>query len=274
MVSQLRGPDGWSCRAVSTVRRVYWQKLVFCFALNLVLLACTSLGDLNTESPTTPTVPSSPPSIGAVRFSPTGVGLAGATQFTFLAENVRDSSQRPLTYSWNFGDGEVLAGASPVHVYRSGGTFRVTVTVSNGQASSNAGTDITVRDLSEIWQGTYGPDQRLFRFSLIQSADRVSGGFVSNGELRSASITESTLKGPREVELVIRGSVGPTATTDLRFSGVLDPALDVISGQVLFGRGVFTMKRFSKLTPCEQNCCQGGCFCPYDVPWGCSGGCY
>ena len=55
----------------------------------------------------------------------------------------RDSSDPdgdPLTYLWDFGDGISGAGATPQHSYSAAGTYTVSLTVNDGQASSAAAT--------------------------------------------------------------------------------------------------------------------------------------
>lgn len=50
-----------------------------------------------------------------------------------------------LTYSWNFGDGKTGSGITPSHVYYSGGTYTVTLQVSDGNiASAPVSTTVTV----------------------------------------------------------------------------------------------------------------------------------
>ncbi len=53
------------------------------------------------------------------------------------------STDAPTSWSWNFGDGATSALKSPTHVFRTPGTYAVTLTVSNAYGSSSAQTVIT-----------------------------------------------------------------------------------------------------------------------------------
>ena len=73
----------------------------------------------------------------------TAVPAAGAapltTQFSSAASS--DPYGKPLTDSWNFGDGSpVSTTANPSHTYTTAGTYTATLTVNNGSQSSSATT--------------------------------------------------------------------------------------------------------------------------------------
>lgn len=81
----------------------------------------------------------------------TGQNQAPAAQFTtssqigtapmsvdFDASQSSDPDGDPLTYSWDFGDGSSATGVTANHIYQSTGTFTVKLTVSDGQASTDA----------------------------------------------------------------------------------------------------------------------------------------
>ena len=57
--------------------------------------------------------------------------------------NVR--GDQPLRYAWSFGDGTTDDGAAPVHTYDRGGTYTVTLDVSNAAGSDVRTLSITVR---------------------------------------------------------------------------------------------------------------------------------
>lgn len=85
-----------------------------------------------------PVCPSPTPvvSAGTVAVSPSGVGIAWATTFTFTAQGFSSPGGGPLTYEWDFHDGTVVAGgATTDHVFEAPGAFDVRV-----RARSSAGT--------------------------------------------------------------------------------------------------------------------------------------
>ncbi|HRH38104.1 MAG TPA: PKD domain-containing protein, partial [Flavobacteriales bacterium] len=48
-----------------------------------------------------------------------------------------NSSEDGISYAWDFGDGTTSAQASPTHIYQTGGTFAVTLTVNTGSCISS-----------------------------------------------------------------------------------------------------------------------------------------
>ena len=62
---------------------------------------------------------------------------------TFSA-NVRGDA--PLTYSWDFGDGNTSSQASPTHTYGAVGTYTVTLTLSNAGGTDTRTMTVTVND--------------------------------------------------------------------------------------------------------------------------------
>ena len=52
------------------------------------------------------------------------------------------STQGPMSWTWNFGDGTTSTEKNPVHVYDTVGTFVVSLTVSNGAGTSTTATSI------------------------------------------------------------------------------------------------------------------------------------
>ena len=57
-----------------------------------------------------------------------------AVQFSSAGSN--DPEGRPITYSWDFGDGSLSTAANPSHTFASPGQYVVRVTVSDGENSS------------------------------------------------------------------------------------------------------------------------------------------
>lgn len=56
--------------------------------------------------------------------------------------NVRGTA--PITYTWDFGDGNTGSGANPSHTYREAGTYTVTMTVQNSAGTDTRTYEVTV----------------------------------------------------------------------------------------------------------------------------------
>ncbi len=75
--------------------------------------------------------------------------IVGQT-LNFTAENSFDPDRDTLTYTWDFGDGGVGEGKEVSHTYQTSGVFTVTLTVSDGVASSTFYLDVEVFPLPGI----------------------------------------------------------------------------------------------------------------------------
>ncbi|MBO6025648.1 MAG: PKD domain-containing protein [Bacteroidales bacterium] len=67
--------------------------------------------------------------VPTANFTATSVCLGEETQFTNSSSN---SASQPMTYSWNFGDGQTSTDQNPTHQYTSAGNYNVSLTVSCG----------------------------------------------------------------------------------------------------------------------------------------------
>jgi len=76
-----------------------------------------------------------------------------------------DPDNDPLTYAWDFGDGSTGSGATTSHIYLWGGTFTVTLIVSDGKSGTDTATttatvtevnDAPVADPNWPYSGTVG----------------------------------------------------------------------------------------------------------------------
>ncbi|MFW5972732.1 MAG: PKD domain-containing protein [Bacteroidota bacterium] len=76
----------------------------------------------------TVTPPPAPPEIVTVNANPQSFDVCQPTSVQFSA-NVR--GDEPLTYTWDFGDGNTGTGANPTNTYTEAGTYTVTLTASN-----------------------------------------------------------------------------------------------------------------------------------------------
>lgn len=67
----------------------------------------------------------------------------------FNASASSDPDGDPLTYAWNFGDGQTGSGATPTHSYADNGSYLATVTVTDGNGgSSTASASVTVQNVA------------------------------------------------------------------------------------------------------------------------------
>jgi len=71
-------------------------------------------------------------------FSPSTPEVGLAVQFT------DSSTGNPVSWTWDFGDGEKSTNQNPQHQYQNSGIFNVTLTVSNGASSKSLTKTITV----------------------------------------------------------------------------------------------------------------------------------
>jgi hypothetical protein len=111
-----------------------------------------------TTSTTTTTTTVIPPLVaGGVSESPTGIGLAAATVFTF-AVAPPSGGVPPYTFAWNFGDGAEGAGSAPTHVFANTGLFRVVATATDSAGTSAQASDrVEVRSVTGRWTATLTP---------------------------------------------------------------------------------------------------------------------
>ena len=97
--------------------------------------------------------PPAPP-VAALRVTPSGVGMAGLTEYRFDGSGSSDPNQDALTYMWDFGDGGRDSGVTTTHVYAAAGTYGVTLTVSDGSAEAIAEGSVEVApDLNGVFSG-------------------------------------------------------------------------------------------------------------------------
>jgi PKD repeat protein len=74
-------------------------------------------------------------------------GFNYSPAITEAGENIQftdTSTGNPTSWSWNFGDGATSSAQNPSHAYSSGGTYTVTLQVSNGTYTKSTSKSITV----------------------------------------------------------------------------------------------------------------------------------
>ncbi len=119
-----------------------------------------------------------PPVAGSVSVSPSGPGLEDLTSFSFTASGASDPDGDPLTFTWDFGDGQASSGQSTNHVYSRAGSYNVSVTVSDGEESASATGSVTVKSMDGRWTGRLNDGSPLrMTWNLTQSGTSISGRY-------------------------------------------------------------------------------------------------
>ncbi len=84
---------------------------------------------------------------------------ADSLSITFDGSKSYDSTNDPLTYSWNFGDGTTAQGEKVTHHFSEGGKYNVTLTVTDDSGlKCNASTDTIEVTLSQAPKADAGKD--------------------------------------------------------------------------------------------------------------------
>ena len=102
----------------------------------------------------TVTTPTNDPPVASFTASP-GVGTVPLT-VTFDAKASTDPDGDPISYDWDFGDGNASTEAAPVHTFLTAGNFMVRLTVSDGQLTDTASRIVVVQEPGPALQLTLG----------------------------------------------------------------------------------------------------------------------
>jgi chitodextrinase len=148
-----------------------------------------------------------PPVAGTVALSPSGLGLAGVTNFSFTAQGASDPENAPLTYSWNFGDGGTGSGATVAHVYGAAGTFTVSLTVSDGTNEVAAATrSVQTADINGTWvnfePAVGGPRRRTVQF--MRSGAQLSGTYKTSLSPGGGGTLTGSMSSPKNLQFEAR----------------------------------------------------------------------
>jgi PKD repeat protein len=126
------------------------------------------------------------------------------TMLTWNGSGSSDANGDTLSYLWNFGDGSSATTNTPTttHSYAAVGSYHVTLTVNDGEASSSAAADVAIQSRPPV--ANAGPDQDVVQ----RSSARLNG---------AASDPDGTIAGVRWLQVA-----GPAVT--LSGSTTLSPA--------------------------------------------------
>lgn len=154
--------------------------------------------------------------------------LAAVMNVTLRADAASDLDHDPLTYEWAFGDGSRAEGRHVNHIYAAPGSYSVTLTVSDGEASASAPpVTIIVRDLSGVWVSSASGVTRTW--ALQQSGTNVTGSYQHS----TLSPTQGTgnVSGVVAPPNALRVTAAMPNTTPFAYEGFLDAGLDRIDGR-------------------------------------------
>ncbi len=153
-------------------------------------------------------------------FPPTASAVAtpsaGSAPLTvqFSSDGSSDPYGKPLTYSWDFGDGSTSTSANPSHAYTANGTYTATLTVSNGSQIATSTTQVVV--------GEQPPTAAITAPSTYNAGDTVSFSGTATDP------TDGTLPGydyTWKVDYISNGVVQPTY-----YAEVADPFYGPVTG--------------------------------------------
>lgn len=185
----------------------------------------------STTTSTTTTTTTIPQLIaGSIGTSPSGVGLAFATVYSFFV-SPPSGGVPPYTFTWAFGDGGEAAGGTPSHAYTNSGTFtaRATTTDSRGMTAV-ATASISVRNVTGRWTAKIdGTALNPEPIDMVQNQTALTATVNSTNGFGLATGT-GNVSNPRNLSLVVTYTAGaPFAATYL---GRVDDSASTWSGTV------------------------------------------
>jgi hypothetical protein len=173
------------------------------------------------------------PVAGTISVSPTGLGLAGVTNFTFTSQGASDPENAALTYTWNFGDGATGSGATAAHVYNSAGTFNATLTVSDGAHQvTAAGLSVTTGDVNGTWvnfdPAVGGARER--RVTFQRSGAQLSGIYRTNLAPGHTGSVNGSMTSPNALQFEAKLQDDQGQQVGFTFEGTFNSSLTSFTG--------------------------------------------
>lgn len=202
--------------------------------LMVAALVLPSCGDDAPSTPSTPSNPSTPtgttppttqppanrpPTVMVFDVQPKGTVLAGGTQVSFGARGT-DPDGDPLTFEWDFGDGEKATGGGVVHIYYREGEQRASVTArdNKGGSATSEFYYLNVRRLTGTWRVNNAR-----KIPLTATIEQSNGGGLQ-GRLSDGSTFSGVPRDPRNVTLFYN-SVG-TCMESGTYNGAVDGSIN------------------------------------------------
>jgi PKD repeat protein len=155
-------------------------------AINFVSIVATPIGNNAQASNNSSSVsirltplgvvlpPAGPPT-AAFTYSPTPVSVNVPVLFDATSSTPGANAVAITKYDWSFGDGQTGAGARPTHSFASGGTFTVTLTVTNDGGVTNTTTQQVTVGASDPFTGDWvsSPVAPVINQPILFNADQV-----------------------------------------------------------------------------------------------------
>lgn len=112
-------------------------------------------------------------------YSPTPLEFTTAEAVVFLPNVV--GGVEPLTYAWDFGDGNTSSDAQPSHTYATAGNYTATLTVtdSTGAIATASGDTLSIIESTEEVIPAKAGDLRIATFNAAMAADPVNDDIVT-----------------------------------------------------------------------------------------------
>ncbi|MCY4505819.1 MAG: PKD domain-containing protein, partial [Acidobacteria bacterium] len=196
--------------------------------------------------------PRNPPT-AVLSISPTGTGMAEATQYRFDASGSTDPDRDTLTFTWDFGDGSQGMGVTTTHAYAAGGAYTVTLTVSDGREQTTATGSVTVAPNLDggrfVGSGEVSALDPVLE--LTQTGSGLSGRFSRETSSTNSARRSWTISGrltdpddfvcPCGLSMTFQGAT--TGTTDQEYRGTVRDDASVIELDIGDGGGAWVFTR-------------------------------
>jgi len=162
--------------------------------------------------------------------TPPGIGLAGATLFTFAAQGLQ-GGKTPYTFAWEFGDGGAAGGEAPQHLYLLPGHFTVKVKVNDSSDKSvDLSAPLEVDTVSGRWTVTFAGAMASQSLDLVQSGTAVTGAI--NHTSSGPGAGSGSVSNPRSMQLSLTFASALPTPFVATFVGDIEPDLRTWKGTV------------------------------------------
>jgi PKD repeat protein len=125
--------------------------------------------------PTGIILPPSGQPTAAFTFGPQPVSVGVPTIFDGSSSQPGTNATQISTYAWNFGDGQTGSGVSPTHSFQSGGSFNVSLTVTNDRGVQASTSQVVSVGSSDPFTGDWviSPLNPIINSPVLFNADQV-----------------------------------------------------------------------------------------------------